>query len=186
MIQAALLWALLASSPALHASETVRFPKDCAKYAARYAQLLQDRADRDVAAASGVPDVTGASSPAAALLRVERARERAAAAAEPVEGEVARSCRLANRSQYECVMQAERYEDLPNCGLASLPVLGPAERQRLPPPPPPTPAERAQARETLTREWVSRGVFDLDALGTGSGSSEVPPPPPPPAAREGE
>ena len=160
--------ALLAAAVLLASGDNLGIKKDCAEYVAHYQALMEDRADLDVTEA---PGGRGAPHP---LVRVERSRDRADDALDRVEEDVARSCRVANRSQYECVVQAERYEDLRSCGLAALPVLEAAERHAAPPgPPPTTPEERARANEAFARTWVRSGVADLEALGTGSGAPQA-------------
>jgi hypothetical protein len=146
---------LLAALALTASGDNIQFHEDCSQYVARYKALLLDRAHRDVEAARDA----GAVPPPP--LRIEAAIAR-------VETQVARSCRVANRSQYECVVQAQLYEDLQSCQLEALPVLDAAQRSA-PPPPPPTPEERARATKSFAREYASHGTTDLEALDTGSG-----------------
>jgi hypothetical protein len=165
-------WVILTAVAFAASGDNVQFNKDCPQYVARYRALLQDRAERDVEAAPASP---GASP---LLLRVGQSRERAQSAFEEVKARVERSCRAANRSQYECVVQAERYEDLRACQLDALPILDAAQQQAPPPPPsPPTADQRARATESFAREWVRSGTADVEALGTGSGSTAATPEP---------
>jgi hypothetical protein len=174
-------WVILAAVAFAASGDDVQFHRDCRQYVARYRALLHDRAERDVEAAPASP---GASP---ILLRVERSRERAQSAFEEVKAQVERSCRAANRSQYECVVQAKRYEDLQACELDALPVLDMAQRQAPPPPPPPPSADqRARATEKFAREWVRSGTTDVEALGTGTASEEAAAEPTPAAAASGE
>ena len=153
--------------------------KDCARFEAHYRALLQDQAERDAEAARKPGDQV----PPLAE-RVEARTESGQVAGE-LEGAVVQACRRANGSQYECVMTANDYEDLPNCALAGLPVLARAERRDLPiSEPPPTREERAEADKTFLREYVRSGTVDLEALGTGSAAQEAAPEPPA-AASEG-
>jgi hypothetical protein len=166
--------ALLAAVALAASGDVIEFHRDCPQYVARYKALLLDRAHRDAEAAADV------GSPPPPPLHIQDATAR-------VETRVERSCLVANRSQYECVVQAERYEDLPSCRLEALPVLDAAQRRAPPlPPPPPTPEERAQATKSFQREWVTRGAADVEALGTGTGSGGAPAEPPPAAAASGE
>ena len=158
-------------------------PKDCAHFAAHYRELIQNQAALD-------SDVTRPpSGEAPPLAQVGRARQEGARAAEYVEADVARACREANGSQYECVVTADSYDELNACHLQALPVLDPGDRA--------VAAESASMQESatkeelalepgrLTSEYVQRGTIDLEALGTGSAASEVQPQPPA-AASEGQ
>ena len=153
--------------------------KDCARFEAHYRELLQDQAERDAATERKPDDQV----PPVAE-RVEARTESGQVAGE-LEGAVVQACRHANGSQYECVMTANDYEDLPNCALAGLPVLARAERRDLPiSEPPPTREDRVEADKTFLREYVRSGTVDLEALGTGSAAQEAAPEPPA-AASEG-
>jgi len=187
MAPATIATALLAFVAAAHAAQTVKFPKDCRRYAGHYAELLQDRAERDVLASSASVSDAASARTARELLRIEHARERAADAAVPRETAVARSCRAANRSQYECVMQAQRYEDLGSCGLDGLPVLDLAQRTAAASngAAPPSAEDKAAATAEVAQEWLRDGTVDLEALGTGSAAQEAGAEPPA-AASEGQ
>ncbi len=157
-------WALVAAVALAASGDNLRFHKDCSEYVAHYRALVQDAAARDAAEAPAPRDASPV------LVRVERSEDRARGASARVEARVKRSCRVANRSQYECVVQAQLYEDLRACGIAALPVLNAAERHAAPAPPPPSPEQRARATESFARDWASRGEANVEALGTGSGA----------------
>jgi len=146
--------------------------KDCARFEAHYRVLLQDQAERDAQAVRNPGDQVPP------VVELEARTESGHVAGE-LEGAVVQACRRANGLQYECVMTADDYEDLPNCALAGLPVLARAERRDLPiSEPPPTREERAEADRKFLREYVRNGTIDLEALGTGSTTQEVAPEPP--------
>ena len=152
--------------------------KDCARFEAHYRALLQDQAERDAQAVRNPGDQVPP------VVELEARTESGHVAGE-LEGAVVQACRHANGSQYECVMTANDYEDLPNCALAGLPVLARAERRDLPiSEPPPTREDRVEADKTFLREYVRSGTVDLEALGTGSAAQEAAPEPPA-AASEG-
>jgi hypothetical protein len=143
-------------------------PKDCPHFAAHYRELIQSQAALD-SALGRTPQ--GESPP---LREVGRARQEGAQAAGNLEDDVARACREANGSQYECVVSANSYDDLAACQLRALPVLGPDElatAAELPSTPEPaTREEGALGAGQVASEYVQRGTIDVEALGTGSGA----------------
>lgn len=154
--------------------------KDCSQFASHYRALLQHQAELDASVARG-PDER-------VPQQVEHAEARAEAGevARDLEDATVRACQRANGSQYECVVTADRYEDLASCVLPGLPLLAREDRREVPESqPPPSPEQRAHAGRTVLEEYAGAGRIDLEALGTASGA----PPeaqPEPPAAREGE
>ena len=90
-----------------------------------------------------------------------------------IEGDVARACEEANGSQYECVIMAGTYADLPACGIAALPVPDADDRRAIAArdtAPPPTPEDRAREAAQVLPEYVRSGAIDVESLGTGSGA----------------
>ncbi len=155
--------------------------KDCARFTSHYRTLLQRQAVLDVTVARKPGDRVPPDAE-----HVE-ARTEAGQVAGELTDEVARACRQANGSQYECVVTADSYEELANCALPGLPVLAQDERREpsQEPAPPPTAEQRGEADRALVHEYVRSGSIDLEALGTGTAA-----PPreaePAAAAREGE
>ncbi|GEJ57066.1 hypothetical protein [Anaeromyxobacter diazotrophicus] len=156
--------------------------KDCTRFTSHYRALLQHQAALDAT----VTREGGDRAPAAA--EHAEARAEAGEVAADLEDATLRACRRANGSQYECVVTADRYEDLASCALPGLPVLARGDRRDVPESqqPPPSPEERAHASQRVLDEYVGAGKIDLDALGTASGGPAPEGQPEPPAAREGE
>lgn len=145
-------------------------PKDCAHFVAHYRELIQNQATLD-SAVGRTPQ--GESPP---LREVVRARQEGAQAAANLADDVARACREANGSQYECVVSASSYDDLAACELHALPVLDPDERKvaaALETTPPPAPAERVREAARVLPEYVRSGTIDVEAPGTGSSAPQA-------------
>ena len=144
--------------------------KDCARFAMHYRALIEHQSalDSEVARPEG--------SEAPPLAQVGRARLEGARAADYVDEDVARACREANGSQYECVVTADNYEELNACHLQALPVLDPGDRavaaETATMQESATKEQRALEPERLTSEYVQRGTIDVEALGTGSGATQ--------------
>ena len=143
-------------------------PKNCDQFVAHYLELMEEQSRVDVDSTSTPHD------PRPQHVREGEATQEVSRTADVIQDDVARACERANGSQYECVIMADTYGDLPSCEVRALPLPDADERRAIATrdtAPPPTPEERARGAAEVLPKYIQSGTISVEALGTGSGAS---------------
>src|SRR5215208_5381137 len=136
----------------LAASGDPETPKgDCSEFVSQYRKLLQERAKDEV-----TEPKKGSKTPPVVLQA--QAEEHAGRVFEAEAGEVRAACDRADRSQYECVVDASTYDDLAACRAPALPLVRDGVKVT-----DVKPLERPRERDpaALMRQFVVEGKIDV-------------------------